>query len=101
MVEEIFGNMGASFRPGTVKAPATYYYSLGAIKKTVTLEPDSCRVEDGKTVENADCVCKTSEEFFLKIWCDGYVPGMKDFLNGTIKSNNPQALKVFLASFEK
>ncbi len=52
-------------------------------------------------MENADCVCKTSQEFFLKIWDDNYRPGMKDFMTGTIKSNNPGALQEFLSSFGK
>lgn len=101
VIEEIFQKMATSYRPGTVKSATSYYYCLGPIRKTVHLAPDSCRVEEGRTVENADCVCKTSEEFFLKIWRDGYVPGMKDFLSGTIKSNDPQALKTFLAAFGK
>jgi putative sterol carrier protein len=79
----------------------SYYYSVGEVKKTVTIGPDACRVEEGKTVDSADCVCKTSEAFFLKIWNEGYMPGMKDFLSGTIRSNNPQALKDFLAAFGK
>jgi len=52
-------------------------------------------------VESAQCVCKTSPEFFLKIWDEGYRPGLKDFLSGTIKSNNPNELKTFLAAFGK
>jgi putative sterol carrier protein len=101
MVEEIFNSLEGSFRPDSVKGPVTYYYSVGEMKKTVTIGPDACRVEQGKTVENADCVCKTSEALFLKIWHEGYMPGMKDFMSGAIKSNNPQALKKFLAAFGK
>lgn len=101
MVEEVFGTLGESFRPGSLKQAVTYYYSVGDVKKTVFVGPEACRVEDGKSVENADCFCKTSPEFFLKIWNEGYLPGMKDFLSGTIKSNNPQALKDFLAAFGK
>lgn len=101
MVEEIFYSLEASFRPCSERRPVTYYYSVGEVKKTVTIGPNACRVEEGKTVEDADCVCKTSEAFFLKIWHEGYMPGMKDFLSGAIKSNNPQALKDFLAAFGK
>jgi len=100
-MEKIFGALGASFRPGSFKRSVTYYYSVGDVRKTVTVGPDACRVEEGKAVENADCVCKTSPEFFLRIWNEGYMPGMRDFLSGTIKSNNPQALKDFLAAFGK
>jgi putative sterol carrier protein len=79
----------------------SYYFSLGDCKKTVRLSSESCLVTDGKTIEQADCVCKTSPEFFLKIWQEGYRPGMKDFLSGTIKSNNPGSLQLFLKCFGK
>ena len=88
-------------KPEAVKAQASYYFSLDDVKKTVLLSPDKCTVEDGKTVDNADCVCKTSADFFMKIWQDGYRPGLKDFMSGTIKSNNPNELKKFLAAFGK
>lgn len=101
MIEDIFNSLSQLFVPAAVTLPASYYFSLGNIKKTVRLTPDSCIVEDGKTVESADCVCKTSPDFFLKIWQEGYRPGMKDFLAGTIKSNNPGALQNFLKSFGK
>ena len=65
----------------------------------MTLSPERVLVENGKTVEAADCVCKTSAAFFLKIWQEGYRPGMQDFLSGAIKSNNPFALQAFLAAF--
>ncbi len=99
MPEKIFTELPQIFKPQTIKSEITYYFSLGDMKKTVRLTPDSCLVEDGKTVENADCVCKTSPEFFLKIWDEGYRPGLKDFMSGTIKSNNPNELKTFLAAF--
>ncbi|MDK9705754.1 MAG: hypothetical protein OEL83_01780 [Desulforhopalus sp.] len=101
MIEEIFSTLPESFVPETISQPKSFYFSLGEIKKTVELNSDSCRVTDGKALENADCVCKTSPEFFLKIWQDNYRPGMKDFMIGTIKSNNPSALLDFLRCFGK
>lgn len=101
MVEAIFDGLPGSFRPGSMKQTLNYYYSVGEVRKTVILGPEVCCVENGKAVDNADCVCKTSPDFFLKIWNEGYTPGMKDFLAGTIKSNNPSALKDFLAAFGK
>ena len=101
MVEEIFNTLPAVFVPRAVSSPVSYYFSLGDCKKTVIVESDSCRVEDGKTVDNADCVCKTSEDFFQKIWQEDYRPGMKDFMSGTIKSNNPNKLNDFLRAFGK
>lgn len=101
MVEKIFAGLSQLFKPESVTAAVSFYFSLGEIKKTVQISPEKCIVEDGKTVESADCVCKTSPEFFLKIWDDGYRPGLKDFMSGTIKSNNPNELKTFLAAFGK
>jgi putative sterol carrier protein len=101
MIEEIFATLAQSFVPKTLAQAKSYYFSLGDIKKTVQLSSDTCLVSDGKTIDNADCVCKTSPEFFLRIWQDNYKPGMKDFMSGTIKSNNPSALQDFLRSFGK
>ncbi|KJR97551.1 MAG: hypothetical protein VR65_23335 [Desulfobulbaceae bacterium BRH_c16a] len=101
MIHEVFAKLSESFVPGTLTQPKSFYFSLGEVKKTVQLSSDSCQVSDGKVVENADCVCKTSPEFFMRIWQDNYRPGMKDFMAGTIKSNNPGALQDFLRSFGK
>lgn len=101
MINEVFAGLPESFVPGTLSRPKSFYFSLGEVKKTVQLSSDSCLVSDGKAVENADCVCKTSPEFFLRIWQDNYRPGMKDFMTGVIKSNNPGALQDFLRSFGK
>lgn len=101
MLDALFDELPDLYLNTAVAKPVSFYFSLGDCKKTVSLSPESCLVAEGKTVENADCVCKTSPEFFLKIWQDGYRPGMKDFLAGTIKSNNPGALQLFLKSFGK
>jgi len=101
MIEEIFASLGEAFQAGKVATQQVYYFSIDNVKKTVTLGPDQVLVENGKTVEAADCVCKTSTDFFLKIWQEGYRPGMADFMSGAIKSNNPFALQAFLAAFDK
>ena len=38
---------------------------------------------------------------FLQVWGGKYTPSAKDFLMGTIKSNNPLLLKDFIAAFRK
>lgn len=101
MVEKIFASLPGDFVAGTADKEISYYFSMGDIKKTVRVSPDRCLVEDGRTVEQADCVCKTSSEFFEKIWNEGYRPGMGDFLSGKIKSNDPSALQSFLKCFGK
>lgn len=101
MVEAIFASLNENFKQGVVQQDLCYYFTLGDVKKTVKLTSSSCSVEDGKTVDNADCVCKTSPEFFTRIWEEGYRPGLKDFMSGTIKSNKPDELKTFLNAFGK
>ena len=101
MIETIFSGLEDSYSSGVIDAETRFYFSIDDIKKTVVLTPDACRVENGKTIEEVDCVCKTGSEFFLKIWNDGYRPGMGDFMSGKIKSNNPLTLKDFLAAFGK
>lgn len=99
MVEAVFAGLQEHFRAERVAQRKVYYFSIGEVKRTVTIDPAGVQVADGKTVETADCVCKTSAEFFLKVWQEGYRPGMPDFLSGTIKSNNPFALQEFLDAF--
>lgn len=101
MVERIFESLADEFVAGSAGSETSYYFSLGDIRKTVRLAPDRCLVDDGRTVEQADCVCKTSTEFFEKIWNEGYRPGVGDFLSGKIKSNDPTALQNFLKCFGK
>ena len=99
MLDALFAELPQSFIAGTFTTPTSFYFSLGDTKKSVHCTADGCTVSDGRAVDNADCVCKTSPEFFLKIWQDNYRPGMKDFMTGTIKSNNPSALQQFLKCF--
>lgn len=101
MIEAIFAELEGGYIQNEIDTETTYYFSIEDTKKTIVLTPESCRVDDGKTIEEVYCVCKTDTAFFLKIWNDGYRPGMSDFLSGKIKSNNPMALQDFLAAFGK
>lgn len=100
MIDEIFAGLAPAYRKGAVTRRISFYFSIDDAKKSVVLDPDGCTVSDGKT-DNADCVCKTSGEFFLKVWNEGYRPGMRDFLGGAIKSNAPHLLQEFLKGFGK
>jgi putative sterol carrier protein len=101
MIATIFSGLESSYASGEIEAETSFYFSIDDIKRTVVLTPETCRVEEGKTIEEVDCVCKTNTDFFLKIWNDGYRPGMSDFMSGKIKSNDPLTLKNFLAAFGK
>lgn len=99
MQEEFFRTLQENYKKGVFTVPTTFYFSIDDIKKTVTLDAESCLVEDGQTVEAADCVCKTSREMFDKILNKGYRPGIMDFMSGAIKSNAPQLLPQLLVAF--
>ncbi|MEI6827704.1 MAG: hypothetical protein WCK54_19095 [Desulfuromonadales bacterium] len=101
MQEEIFSTMQEHYQKGVFTVPTTFYFSIDDIKKTVTLGAEGCSVEEGKTVAEADCICKTSAEMFGRIWNDGYRPGIMDFMGGDIKSNDPHLLQQLLVAFGK
>lgn len=101
MQDEFFSTLQQSYRKGIFSVPTVFYFSVDDVKKTVTLDGEGCTVEDGKTVEEADCICKTSAEMFGRIWDEGYRPGIMDFMGGKIKSNAPQLLQQFLEAFGK
>jgi len=101
MVAGIFDTLADGYCPGRIGEVTTYYFSIDQVKRTVTLAPDACTVEAGKTLDKADCVCKMRPELFLRVWNEGYLPKVRDFLGGAIKSNDPQKLQVFLQVFGK
>lgn len=98
-VETIFSELPNNYQTGVIKEPVTIYFSIDDIKRTVRLSPTECRVDTGRTTDNADCVCKTGAAFFLQVWNDNYRPGLKDFLSGAIKANQPDILQLFLKAF--
>ena len=101
-IATIFQGLPRLFLKGTVKTPRTFYFALDDDEKwTVDLTRDKCVVTKGQPDEDPDCYLKTSKKMFLDVWSGTYVPGMKDFLLGTIKSNNPLLIKEFVASFKK
>ena len=101
MVEQIFSEIQQTYRPDSASKLVSIYFSIDDVKKTVQISASGCQVDDGRVIDAADCVCKTSAKFFLKVWNEGYNPGLKDFLSGAIKSNNPELLKKFLAACGK
>ena len=101
MQEDVFTILQEKFKKGVFTAPTTFYFAIDDVKKTLTLDAERCLIEDGKTVEEADCVCKTSAAMFNKIWKDGYRPGIMDFMSGAIKSNAPHLLPQLLVAFGK
>ena len=101
MVEEIIAEMAALFRKGVFSEKTSFYFSVDDIRMTVIIDAESYAVERGKTIEHADCSCKTGAEMFGQIWNDGYRPGIMDFLGGAIKCDAPLMLPQFLRAFGK
>lgn len=91
-IPQLFAAMSTRYRPGKIDRKLTYYFSIGDHKYTVVVEPQSCKVEEGKTVENADCVLKTTPELFEKMVIHGKMPGPIDIARGKVKTNDTGAL---------
>lgn len=101
-IGDVFNGLTKLFQKDKVKAPRTFYFSLGDDEKwTVALAPEGCTVSPGKPDKDADCFFKASEEMFLNVWNGKHTPGPSDFLMGRIKSNNPMMLKEFVEAFKK
>jgi long-chain acyl-CoA synthetase len=101
-VEKVFKTLPKMFQKGKIQKPRTFYFSLGDDEKwTVALSKDKCTVKAGKPKEDADCFFKASPRLFLDVWNGDHTPSAKDFLLGTIKSNNPMLLKEFVSAFRK
>jgi long-chain acyl-CoA synthetase len=101
-IAKVMKGLPKMFVKGSVKAPRTFYFSLGDTEKwTVELGKDACEVTAGKSDGDADCFFKASEEMFLDVWNGRHTPSARDFLTGAIKSNNPLLLKEFVAAFRK
>jgi long-chain acyl-CoA synthetase len=98
----VFEEMPKRFRPGTVSKPISFYFSLGdgaGEKWTVVVGPEKVDVKEGKHVDQADCVLKTSADLFLKMVKEGYTPGFLDFSRGRVKSNDPMLLQELKKAF--
>lgn len=91
-IPQIFDAMPARYQPGKVTEDRIYYFSLGDDKFTVTITPQTCTVDKGKT-EEADVVLKTTPKLFEKMVIHGKMPGALDIARGKIKTNNPGALQ--------
>jgi len=101
-IAEIFQGLPKRFQKDAVKTPRTFYFSLDDDEKwTVFLAKDKCEVKPGKPAKDADCFFKASKQMFLDVWNGKHTPGVKDFMTGAIKSNNPLLLKEFVEAFKK
>ena len=101
-IAAIFQGLPRKFQKGAVDKPRTFYFSLDDDEKwTDSHSKDKCEVTPGKPAQDADCFFKASKKMFLDVWSGKHVPSIKDFMTGSIKSNNPLLLKDFVAAFKK
>lgn len=99
-IKKIFAEMPKHYIKGSADKPTTYYFSVGDSKYTVKIDGDSVTVEDGKTVDNADVVLKTTPELFEKMVLKGKAPGPIDIARGKIKTNDPMGLQKLRTMFD-
>jgi long-chain acyl-CoA synthetase len=99
-LEGVFSELERRFLRGSVKAPISYYFSLGSERWTVHVSEETCRVQRGKAVDVADCVLKTTPAIFERIVRDAYSPSPGEFLSGSVKSNNIPLLMTFQKVFQ-
>lgn len=92
-IPEIFDAMPSRYIKGSAPGPRSFYFSVGEHKYTVKVDGDTCVVEEGKTVESADTVLKTTPELFERMVIRGKLPGPIDIARGKIKTNDPAGLQ--------
>jgi len=92
-IHAIFEQMPSRYVKGRAPAKKTFYFSIDGDKYTVTVVPDGCTVEDGKTVDSADVILKTTAKIFENMVLHGKLPGPLDIARGKIKTNDVMGLK--------
>ena len=99
VLSEIFTDLRNRFQKDEVKEPCTWYFSLGEFKEakwTVQVTKETCLIVNDKVDGRADCVFKTDAKTFTRIIKDHYIPDVAEFMNGTMKTNNPELLSTFI-----
>ena len=99
-IPQLFAAMPSRYRAGKVDRSMSYYFSIGDDKYTVKIEPNEVTVENGKTIENADVILKTTPELFIKMVVEGKAPGALDIARGKIKTNDPMGLQKLRSMFD-
>lgn len=97
--EDVFKLLPSLFRKGQLSQTLCFYFSIDNKQWTVTVGPDLCQVQEGKTSERADCYLKASEQIFIGTIRGQHQPSLADFLSGKIKSNRPDLLREFIKAF--
>lgn len=99
-IPTIFEHMPSRYIAGATETNKSFYFSIGDHKFTVKVDPKTCQVEPGKTVDQADIVLKTTPELFLKMVVHGKMPSPLDIARGKIKTNDPRGLATLKSMFD-
>ena len=103
VLTELFGELEKRFEPEGLKDPVSFYFTLGdgpECKWTVKVGPGTCNIFNGKPEGGkADCVFKADLPMFTRIVREHYIPQVSEFLDGTVKSNDPELLSHFVVAF--
>ncbi len=97
-LKEIMDRLAEQYDSSVFSSEKTLYITLGAgadEKWTLFAGPDGVRIEQGKALDQADCVLKTKPDLFIDMVNGDYMPGMMDFMRGIVKTNEPDLLKNF------
>jgi long-chain acyl-CoA synthetase len=98
---ELFKDLETRFCADEVKQPVSYYFSLGQgpeTKWSVRVTKGGCEIVNDK-IDGADCVMKTDVAMFTRIIREHYIPQVSEFLDGTVKTNDPELLTTFVQVF--
>ncbi|MCK6506492.1 AMP-binding protein [Myxococcota bacterium] len=102
-VEEVtaraFHSLSGRFDPTRVERPVTWYFSLGELRYTVSVDAMACKVSDGRPSGSADCVVKCSADMLVKMVEKAYIPEPAEFIDGTIKTSDIPLLIEFSRVF--
>jgi long-chain acyl-CoA synthetase len=98
----LFRELEERFTADNVDEPKTYYFSLGGGpegKWTVSFDKTGCKIANEKVAGSADCVMKTDVKMFTRIVREHYIPQVSEFMDGTVKTNDPELLLKFVSVF--
>jgi long-chain acyl-CoA synthetase len=102
-LQPLFHALTGKFTRDQIGDRTSFYFTLGNDedhKWTVVVDSSSCHIHQGKPEGGpADCVIKTTPEVFSRMVHESYIPSFDEFMDGTIRTSNPELLMKFPAIF--